>query len=101
MALSHDVVLFCHTTGNHLGNVLFVWKVPVEASLDVLTNGNAQCFRKIEPDLPVYHTRAMRRQFFDKISLLRCGKPSVLRGFYKCLTGRCEGWRLHALLIRG
>ena len=82
-----DSMIFNHAIGNSLGTIHFIWKVPIAIDPAALTSGNASCVRKIQPSLPVYHTRAMKKQFFDQITLLKCGKPSALRGIYRLLTG--------------
>lgn len=43
--------------------------------------------RVIKPSLPAYQTRAMKKQLYHSMSLFRCGKPAVLREFYRRLTG--------------
>ena len=85
--LTCDSVLFAYATGNCLGTIHFLWKIPDDAQFDVLISANTECYRKIQPSLPIYHTRAMKKHFFDQISLLRCGQPSALRGIYRLLTG--------------
>lgn len=90
--LTCDCVLYNHATGNCLGTIHFIWKAPSSSDdPTMLVSGNATCIRKIEPSLPIYHTRTMKKHFFDQISLLRCGKPSALRGIYRLLTGVCVG----------
>ena len=51
--------------------------------------GNAKAVRVIQPALPNFHTRAMRRQFFDNFSLFRSARPAVMKEMYRQLTGRC------------
>ena len=43
---------------------------------------------KIEPDIPIYHTRAMRRAFYTDINKLIVGPipAHVLRHLYRTLT---------------
>ena len=80
--------MYTYSTGNSLGSIHFMWKVPEDASEEELLSGNCEVTRKIQPQLPSYHTRAMRRQFFDQVSLFRLGnKPAVWRGLYKLITG--------------
>lgn len=86
-----DTVLYNYATGNCLGTIHFVWKVPTNCDAAPLMSGNGEAFRKIQPSLPVYHTRAMKKHFFDQIALLQCGKPSALRGIYRLLTGKNNG----------
>ena len=94
-------MLFDYATGNCLGTIHFIWKVPDNCSAALLTAGNADCFRKIQPSLPTYHTRAMKKHFFEQISLLQCGKPSALRGIYRLLTGELNGgWTFYLFDIR-
>ena len=85
-----DTVLFAYSTGNCLGTIHFIWRVPEGNDVATLTAGNAECYRKIQPSLPTYHTRAMRKHFFDQVHLLQCGKASTLRGIYKLLTGESD-----------
>jgi hypothetical protein len=42
---------------------------------------------KIEPSLPVFHTRALRKQFFEEMKLFNAANPAVLREMYKCTGG--------------
>ena len=46
--------------------------------------------KKVEPDIPTYHTRAIRRQFQKQVKLLSPPPPTpphVVRHIYKSLTG--------------
>ena len=85
--LSMKVLLCTYSTGNHLGNLNFVWRVPDSDNVteDAMASGNAQATRIIEPSLPVFHTRAMRKHDF---SLFRCAKPAVMKEIYRQLTGK-------------
>ena len=80
-------VLYSYSTGNSLGSIHFIWKIPEDASEEDILTGNSEAARKILPSLPSYHTRAMRKEFFNEISLFSLGKPAVLRALYKRLTG--------------
>ena len=87
-ALLTKSVLYTYSTGNSLGSIHFIWRIPEDVSEKDLLSGNSEAMRKIQPTLPTYHTRrAMRREFFNQISLFRFGKPAALRGLYWCLTG--------------
>ena len=74
-ALMSKAVLYTYTTGNSLGSIHFLWRVPEELTEEELLAGNLESLRKIQPQLPTYHTRAMRKQFFEKVSLFRVGNP--------------------------
>ena len=78
--LGADDVIFMHCLPAHRGE---------EISEEVLVSKNAEVSRIIKPSIPVYHTRAMKKQFYNDMSLFRCGKPAVLREMYKRLTGMC------------
>ena len=81
-------VLYTYSTGNSLGSIHFIWRIPEEIGEEDLLSGNTEVLRKIQPSLPTYHTRAMRKQFFNQVSLFCTGKPAVLRAMYKQLTGK-------------
>lgn len=80
-------MVYSYSTGNSPGSIRFVWKFGGDVTPEAITQGNAECIRIIQPSLPVYHTRAMRKDFFNTVELFKCGKPAVLWGIYKCLTG--------------
>ncbi len=80
-------VLYTYSTGNCLGSIHFIWRIPEDISEEDLLKRNADALHKIQPLLPTYHTRAMKKQFFNQIGLFRIGKPAVLRAVYKQLTG--------------
>lgn len=91
-SLTSKVLIYSFASGNNVGSLHFTWKVPEEISDDTLISKNAEVLRIIEPSLPIYHTRAMRKQFYYDMHLFRCGKPAVLREMYHRLTGKlvCE-----------
>ena len=80
-------VMYNYSMGNSMGALHFMWKVCEDMSEELLTTGNLRVLQKIKPFLPVFHTRCMRKQFFDEISLFSAAKPAVLREMYKRLTG--------------
>ena len=88
-SLYSRVLIYTYASGNHNGSLHFLWKVPEEASADELISRNAEVIRRLQPSLPVYHTRAMKKQFYHDMQLFRCGNPSVLREIYRRLTGKC------------
>ena len=87
--LTCNVVLYSYASGNNLGSIHFGWKVPDDMSNGELAEHNQECLRRIQPSLPTYHTRAMRREFYSKVSLFKCTRPATMREVYKMLTGGC------------
>ena len=77
-SLLSKILVYTYASGNHAGSLHFIWKIPEEISEEMLTSKNAEVLRVIKPSLPVYHTRAMKKQFYHDMSLFRCGKPAAL-----------------------
>lgn len=69
VCLEMKSMLCSYSTGNSVGSLQFVWKIPDSGDM---TAGNAKAIRVIEPALPIFHTRAIRKQFFDDFSLFHC-----------------------------
>lgn len=88
VCLETKSILCSYSTGNSVGNLHFIWKVPGSGDIteEDMVAGNAKAVRVIEPDLPIFHTRAMRRQFFDDFSLFRSARPAVMKEMYRQLT---------------
>ena len=82
-------MLLVYSPGSNIGNLHFLWKVPPNAEI-------AECFECSQPVIeqtkktfPVFHSRAMRDAFFKKAGLISINvKPTMLRYFYKDLTGQ-------------
>lgn len=87
-------VIFSHSSGNSAGTLHFIWKVQANTSEAEIVAGNASAIHKVRPLLPSYHTRAMRKQFFNDFGLFRCARPAVMCEVYRRLTGMC-GFALH------
>ena len=83
--MSVACVMFTHSTGGSILSQHFLWRVPDDFSV------TAALFRvidKLKLDLPVYHTRAMRKEFVSSYGcLMNNTKPVVLRAVYRELTG--------------
>lgn len=86
-SLASKILLYSYASGNSVGSLHFIWKIPEESSEEMLVSRNAEVSRIIKPSIPIYHTRAMKKQFYSDMSLFRCGRPAVLREMYKRLTG--------------
>ena len=85
--LCMKTALLTYTHGNNVGNFHFIWRVSEESSTDLLTH--SQCtIEAIKRDIPVYHTRSMRRELVSKYGKVTPKvKPAILRSLYKELTG--------------
>ena len=67
-----------------------MYKVSVVFSEDEKITTALRMLKKIEPEIPVFHTRAMRRKFQKEVASLNATdiKPHVLRHIYRTLTGK-------------
>lgn len=72
-----------------MGSLHFLWKVREDMSEELLIAGNLRVLQEIKPSLPTFHTRCMKKQFFQEMSLFNVTRPAVLREMYKRLTGTC------------
>lgn len=87
IAIQCPAVRFTHSSGNNKGNTHFIWKICVDDSEVELLNKNTSITAEIERSLPVYHTRAMRREAIHSFGRLCSAKPAVLREVYRRLAG--------------
>ena len=86
--LAYPIILLTHSSGNVMGNLNFVWKVEADVSIECCFQSSQKVVEQLKPQLPQFHTRAMRRALFTKYGRVTSGvKPAVLRSFYKDLTG--------------
>ena len=86
--LSMPTVLFSVAPGNNVWNLHFMWRArDGEAESGVYKN-SLPVVERLKPQLPIYHTRAMRKALFEKFGRISPQvKPTVLRSFYRDLTG--------------
>ena len=79
-----------------MGNLNFVWKVP---STDQSSFSDSQrVIEQIKKNIPTYHTRAMRKDMFQRFGLLTASvKPATMRFIYRSLTGKphCMGTTMY------
>lgn len=68
-------------------HTIFLWKIPGNQTEEDRISKNQEVIQKIQKDMPSYHTRAMRRAFIDRTSLICSLKPMHARNVYKSLTG--------------
>ena len=87
-----DVCLL--SPGGSILNHTFLWRLPDDFTLEAVLSTNQQVVAKLTTNLPVYHTREMKREFVSHYGLLMAGvKPYVLRSLYHELTNDASGSR--------
>ena len=69
---------------NHLH---FVWNIPNDLSETDLLQRNMMIQKELQKNLPILHTRAMRREFICAFGVPTHAKPAFLREAYQRLTG--------------
>lgn len=85
-------MLYTYTPGGSIINHNFLWKLPEDFSVKACLSENQWVVTKLMDTLPVYHTRAMRREFISHYgSLMNMTKPFVLRSMYCELTKDASG----------
>lgn len=81
-------MLLTHSSGNNIGNLHFVWKLPTDKSIEATFEESVRTVEMVKQILPEYHTRAMRREMFTKFGQISSKvKPAALRFLYRELTG--------------
>ena len=86
--LDIPVVVMTFSPGNNRGNFHFVWKYCSDDSMETVFQKSIAVVESIKPQLPIYHTRAMRKCLFTQFGRISPHvKPAVLRHFYRDLTG--------------
>ena len=87
------------THHSNVGNYHFVWKAPSPLHEGASTCENLRLIEEIKKEIPVYHTRAMKREFFDLYGRLSPeSKPYLLRSMYHTLTNDCSTSRRKRLI---
>ena len=82
--VSVGTVLYTHSTGGSILSQHFVWRIPDDFSVEAGLTENQKVIQKLKQDLPVYHTRAMQKEFISSYGRLTNGaKPYVLRSIIK------------------
>ncbi|KAI8517529.1 hypothetical protein Bbelb_035460 [Branchiostoma belcheri] len=85
LSLPMSVEVYTYKTGNNQGSLHFLWKVPAKQE-DRELNTTHKLIHQVEKDVPVYHTREMRKRFTERFSLVTNAKPVVLKEMYQFLT---------------
>lgn len=86
--LSSPSMLLIYSPGGGIRNLQFLWRLPQQYDVNILFERSQPLIEEIKSKLPIFHTRAMRTSMFQKFGRISPNiKPSVLRYFYKELTG--------------
>ena len=81
-------MILTHSPGNNAGNIHFTWQVSATEPVEKTFDRSQSTIEAIKPLIPSFHTRAMRTEMFTKFGRVSPGtKPTVLRYFYRSLTG--------------
>ena len=96
MSFQKRLIFLCRLPG-----VQFTYKVPVSFSeQDKITVG-MRMLKKIQPESPIFHTRAIRQKFQKKVTLIGSSniKPHMLRHIYHTLSGNTQTKITHFYLL--
>jgi hypothetical protein len=92
--LSSPFFFFTYTHQSNVGNYHFIWKAPKYVSVEACSSENVQLVEEIKNEIPVFHTRMMRQEFYDMYGRISPKtKPYILRSIYNSLTGDCSAAR--------
>ena len=92
--LSCNVFFLTYT---HVSSYHVIWKAPEDASEESCTSENLKVVERIREEIPLYHSRAMKHEFFTLCGRITPkSKPHVLRAIYNALTGECSASRTTA-----
>lgn len=72
---------------NHLH---FLWRVPSDSPESDFLDRSMKVRDELRKSCPVYHSRAMKREFVQLFGKLTHSKPAILREVYHHLTGDCS-----------
>lgn len=88
--LSVPIFLFTYTHGSNVGNYHFIWHALPHLE-EASHTENLRIIQEIREQIPVYHTRAMKREFCELFgSISPQSRPYLLRNIYHTLTHDCS-----------
>ena len=89
LALADPVQLIRYDSGGGSCVMHFIQKISENSTADSRVTTAVRMVTKIEPEIPVYHSRAMRKVFSKQLqSIHSCSiQPHILRHIYRELTG--------------
>jgi hypothetical protein len=80
------VAVYCFAVGGSKGTLVFMWKIPCDASQTDQVYKSTAIIDRLKETLPQYHTRQMKRNFKMQCEHLVAITPTVRRCLYSCLT---------------
>lgn len=83
LSMRYQTETYSYSAGNYVGASHFVWRTPPCADF----NASKQVMSNIDKQIPMYHTRMMRREFQSRFEGLVSTKPVVMQEMYRFLTG--------------
>lgn len=83
LKLSCQAMLWKFSFGNYLGTLWFIWKVEMNQESE-LSEGIA---RELLADVPIFHTRAMRAEFYSRYVYVTGISKAIKRNIYIFLSG--------------
>ena len=87
MGLDVPLIHVTYAPGSNIGNLHWIWH-STATSIDDALRTTQPIIEQLKKDIPVFHTRAMRREAFEMFGLASPStKKSVLRHLYKELVG--------------
>lgn len=81
--LSFPIMLYKYAYGNHIGTLIYAWKVPNDGPADSTTVSRIFC--QLSGNQLFYSTRAMRQDFLDRYSRIAKISKCLLRNIYRNL----------------
>lgn len=86
LEVSVPVQLYRYTPGGNIRTLIFIWRIPDDAR-QRQESKILSLLNDVGKQLPVYHTRAMRRDFKNNFKRLSNLSPTILTKIYQDLTG--------------
>ena len=87
--MTFPAILATYSPGNNIGSLHWLWQTDasdISSALQVCQ----PIIEQLKANMPMHHTRAMRKAMFEKFGLVNKNvNKSVLRHFYRDLTGDC------------
>lgn len=82
LQLSVHVQGFRYNRSGSLGTMTFLWKVPLDKD-ERSTERSLKTIDSIRSSIPIYHTRAMRRDFCSRFGSISKTSPLILNEIYR------------------
>jgi hypothetical protein len=86
LCLPFPAKLLRYAHGNYLGTLNFIWKVPDAESLSESSNSESKVYATILPQIPIFRSRAEKKEFSTRFANLRKLDSVVLTNIFQYLT---------------